>query len=73
MKKFVEKMENVKHGEFTIDGEKWTIVQGVTGNACGTSATKGFFYAMTNGVEIKRIYKSDVLKYDVKKAVALFN
>lgn len=73
MKKLIENMENVKHGEFDVNGVKWTIAKNSNGrNRVGTSS-RGIWNDMTNGVQIVRIYKADVLKIDKNKAIALFN
>lgn len=73
MRSFVEKMENVKNGEFTIDGKKWTCKKNSTGKPIMGTSARGLWNLMTNGEESKYIYKADVLNYDRKKAVALFN
>ena len=70
MKKFIEQMTNVKHNEFTVNGEKWTPANYAKNS--GTSP-KGIWTIFTNGKENRTIYKADVLKVDTKKAIALFN
>lgn len=73
MKKFVEKMENVKSGEFTIDGKKWTCKKNSEDRPIMGTSAKGLWDLMTDGNESRYIYKSDIMKYDRKKANALFN
>lgn len=73
MKKFVEKMENVKNGEFTIDGKLWTCKKNSEGHPIMGTSAKGLWNLMTDGTESRYIYKADILKYDSKKATALFN
>ena len=73
MKRFVESMENVKNGEFTIDGKKWTVCVRASGRPDVGTSPKGIWNYMTNGEEKRMIYKADVLKYDTAKAIALFN
>ena len=73
MKKFVEKMENVKSGEFTMGGKVWTCKKNSEGHPIIGTSAKGLWNLMTDGNESKYIYKADILKYDSKKATALFN
>lgn len=65
-----KEMENVKHGEFTLNGKQWRALEG--GGAWGISAN-GLWIIMTDGVEKIRIHKKALLKHDADKAVALFN
>ena len=73
MKDFVSKMTDIKNGEFIVDGRKWTCCQSDTGRPLVGFSAKGIWNDMTNGEEKKRIYKSDIAKYDVEKATKLFN
>jgi hypothetical protein len=73
MKKFIESMENVKSGEFTVNGEKWTVVKKANGKNDEGTSPKGLWLYMTNGKEFKTIYKKDILDIDRNKAIALFN
>lgn len=73
MKQFVESMQNVSFNEFTIDGKTWRTVIRPNGRPDIGSSPNGIWNYMTNGDECRTVYKKDVAKYDVEKALKLFH
>lgn len=69
----IKNMQNVKHGECDAFGKRWTTALNSEGKKrMGTSAD-GLWIWLTDGKENVFVRKSNVLKYDAKKAIALFN
>ena len=68
------KMTNVSNGKFEIDGVQYrkAIDKEYHGKTSGTSQW-GLWLIVTDDVNFHLVYKADVLKVDVKNAVALFN
>lgn len=67
-------MTNVSNGRFEIDGVQYRKAtdKEYHGKTSGTSQW-GLWIIVTNGIDFSLIYKADVLKVNVKNAVALFN
>ena len=68
------KMTNVSNGKFEIDGVRYRKAtdKDYHGKTSGTSQW-GLWIIVTNGVEFFVVHKVDVVKVNVKNAVALFN
>ena len=68
------KMTNVSNGKFEIDGIQYRKAtdEEYHGKTTGTSQ-RGLWIIVTDGIDFNLIYKADVLKVNVKNAVALFN
>ena len=68
------KMTNVSNGRFEIDGVQYRKAtdKEYHSKTSGTSQW-GLWIIVTDGVNFSIVYKADVLKVNVKNAVALFN
>ena len=68
------KMTNVSNGRFEIDGVQYRKAtdKEYSGKTSGTSQ-RGLWLIVTDDVNFHLVYKADVLKVNVKNAVALFN
>ena len=67
-------MTNVSSGRFEIDGVQYrkSTDDEYHGKTTGTSQ-RGLWIIVTDGIDFSLVYKADVLKVNVKNAVALFN
>lgn len=66
----LREIENVQHDAFDYHGEHWTLANYPKNKGF---VPDGLWNDMTNGKIVIRVHKSELLRIDPKKAVALFN